>query len=216
MRHHPIYNFNIARADTNTMGSKRFMLLIRENPAYAYRLLSFTGHPTDHVTQVQLDWTTENEQNYTNFTVERSNDNGKTFNVVGGFTSSGMGAYSLLDNSPWVGENVYRLKQVDIDNNITYSNNVYLNIIDKSNRVVCLYPNPTKNVINLTVNAKMSNSDTFNITVSNSSGLIVRNVKSTHATWESNVSELLTGTYLIRVVNAKDNSLVGEAKFVKL
>ncbi|MGZ3776518.1 MAG: T9SS type A sorting domain-containing protein, partial [Mucilaginibacter sp.] len=216
MRSHPVYNFNIARADTNTMGSKRFNLLIRENPAYAYRLLSFTGHPTGHLTQVQLDWTTENEQNYTNFTVERSTDDGETFGVLGGLTSSGVGAYSLVDKNPWVGENVYRLKQEDLDNNITYSNNVYINVVDKSNRVVCLYPNPTKNVINLTVNAKTSNNDTFNITVSNSSGLVVRNVKSTRATWESNVSELLTGTYLIRVVNAKDNSLVGEAKFVKL
>ena len=216
MRHHPSYNFNITRTDTNTMGSKRFMLLIRENPAYTYRLLSFTGHPTDQVTQVQLDWTTENEQNYTNFTVERSTDNGKTFNVVGGFISSGMGVYSLLDNNPWVGENVYRLKQEDIDNNITYSNNVYINVVDKSNRVVCLYPNPTKNLINLTVNAKMSDSDTFNITVSNSSGHHRQECQINTINLGNNVSELLTGTYLIRVVNAKDNSLVGEAKFVKL
>jgi trimeric autotransporter adhesin len=216
MRSNPSYNFNIARADTNTMGSKRFTLLIRENPAYAYRLLSFIGRPTSHMTQVQLDWTTENEQNYTNFTVERSTDNGKTFNVIGSFISSGLGTYSLFDKNPWVGENVYRLKQEDIDNNITYSNNVYINVVDKSNRVVCLYPNPTKNLINLTINAKTSDSDAFNITVSNSSGMVVRTAKSTQSTWETGVSELLTGTYLIRVVNAKDNKLVGEAKFVKL
>ena len=216
MRSNAAYSFHIAKADTSTMGSKRFSLLIRENPANAYHLLSFTARPTNQYTQVQLTWLTENEQNYTNFTVERSNDNGKTFGTIGGLTSSGAGTYGLLDKYPWIGENIYRLKQVDVDNNTTYSNIVNVNIIDRSDRTVGVYPNPTKGKICITVNVKPSETDSYNILISNSFGLIVKTVFSKQSFWESNVSELLTGTYLVKVVNAKDNKLVGQAKFVKL
>jgi len=216
MRSGTAYSFHITKADTSTMGSRRFSLLIRENPANAYHLLSFTAHPTNQYTQVQLTWLTENEQNYTNFTVERSNDNGKTFGIIGGLASNGAGTYGLLDKYPWVGENIYRLKQVDIDNNITYSNNLSVNVIDRTDHTVGIYPNPTKGKICLTVNVKSSQTDSYNIVISNSFGLIVKTVVSKQAFWESNVSELLTGTYLVKVVNVKDNKLVGQAKFVKL
>jgi hypothetical protein len=215
LRVNSVYSFNIARTDTNTMGSKRFRLVIHENPAYACQLLNFTGRMTNKFTQVQLKWTTKNEQSYTNFTVERSTDNGKTYSVIGSLASSGLGAYSLLDKDPFVGENLYRLKQEDIDNSISYSNTVCINI-DKTNRIVFIYPNPAKSTICLAINAPASTTDKFNITVSNSSGIIVKRGVSAQAIWEANVSELLTGTYLIQVVNAKDNKLVGQAKFVKL
>ncbi len=126
MRHNPSYNFNIAKKDTNTFGSKRFTLVIRQNPGYAYRLLDFAATKVIPVTvgarEVQAVWKTENEQNYTNFSVERSTDGGQTYNVVGGLQGSGQGVYSLVDKSPVNGQNLYRLKQEDINNTITYSN----------------------------------------------------------------------------------------------
>ncbi|MGZ3879241.1 MAG: beta strand repeat-containing protein, partial [Mucilaginibacter sp.] len=43
MRHNNTYSFDVIKSDTNTYGSKRFSLVIRQNPAYAYRLLNFTA-----------------------------------------------------------------------------------------------------------------------------------------------------------------------------
>ncbi|MGZ3811930.1 MAG: beta strand repeat-containing protein, partial [Mucilaginibacter sp.] len=43
MRHNATYSFDVIKSDTNTYGSKRFSLVIRQNPAYAYRLLNFTA-----------------------------------------------------------------------------------------------------------------------------------------------------------------------------
>lgn len=216
MRTNASYSFAINKSDTATLGSKRFSIVIRENPTYVYKLVSFTGKSIEHRTQTQLNWTTVNEQNYTNFTVERSIDNGKTFNVIGGLTASDLGAYGLVDKNPIIGQDIYRLRQVDIDGNISYSNNVNVSIIDRSNRAVCLYPNPTKNTINLSINTKTADAGAYKILVSNSSGIIVRTAISAHPFWQSNVSDLLTGTYLIQVLNQQDDSLVGEAKFVKL
>jgi len=210
------YNFAINKSDTTTLGLKRFMLIIRENPAYVCKLLAFTGKPIDHLTQAQLNWTTTNEQNYTHFTVERSTDGGHTFHVIGGFASSNLGNYGLVDKNPSVGNNIYRLKQEDIDGIITYSNPAVVTIIDRSNHAVSLYPNPAKGTINLTINTPTADQNTYKIIVSNSSGVIVRNATSFLPTWENNVSDLLSGTYLIQVMSQQTNALVGQAKFVKL
>ncbi|HZX58307.1 MAG TPA: T9SS type A sorting domain-containing protein, partial [Mucilaginibacter sp.] len=216
MRKNCSYSFVIHKADTNTYGSGRFLMVIGENPAYAYKLLSFGAGKVPRKLQVSVSWTTQYEGNYTNFTVERSNDNGNTFNAIGGFTSTGTGIYNFVDNSPSYGDNQYRLKQVDIDNNTTYSSIADVQIANRDNRTVCLYPNPASNVINLCIDNKSAGTNSFNIRISNSSGLVVKDVISSTNNWQDNVSNLLSGTYLVQVINKKDNTLVGEAKFVKL
>ncbi|HJP62346.1 MAG TPA: T9SS type A sorting domain-containing protein, partial [Mucilaginibacter sp.] len=210
------YSFAVNTADTATFGSNRLSLVISENPSLMYKLVSFDAKKTIGAQQVELQWKTENEENYTRFTLERSTDNGKTFNVIKGFTSNDAGSYSYLDKNPSYGMNFYRLKQEDIDNNITYSQTQQIDIINRENRVICVYPNPAKHTINLCITTKTRNIDRYNILVTNSSGIIVRQVLSSQADWQSNISSLLTGTYLVRVINSKDKSLVGEAKFVKL
>jgi len=210
------YNFSITKSDTSSLGSKRFMLLIREDTAFAYKLLKFTGAPINQHTQVQLNWTTLNEQNYTHFTVQRSIDNGSTFGDIGGFPSSQLGNYGLLDKSPAIGQNIYRLMQQDIDGNITFSNAVTINIIDRSNHAVSIYPNPARTIINLTINTPAAASGNYRVIVSNSLGMVVRSASLTQPNWATSLSNLLTGTYVVQVLNTLDNSLVGQAKFVKL
>src|SRR5258707_14362455 len=73
MRHNKNYTFNMT-ADTNSYGSKRFELVIRQDPALGIHLLSFTAAKTSNGAQVT--WKTENEDNYTTFTVQRSSNNG--------------------------------------------------------------------------------------------------------------------------------------------
>ena len=216
MRKNANYSFVITKADTNTYGSGRFLMVVGENPAYAYKLLSFGAGKVPRKLQVSVSWTTQYEGNYTNFTVERSNDNGNTFNAIGGFTSTCTANYSFMDNNPSYGDNQYRLKQVDIDNNTTYSSIADVQIANRDNRTVCLYPNPASSVINLCIDTKSAGANSFNIRISNSSGLVVKDVISSTANWQDNVSNLLSGTYLLQVINKKDNSLVGQAKFVKL
>jgi trimeric autotransporter adhesin len=216
MRTTPNYSFTVNIGDTTTFGANRFKLLIVQDPAYAYKLLTFGAGKIPQQMQVALNWTTQNEGNTTNFTVERSNDKGRTFNAIGGFISSGTGTYNLIDKAPEYGDNQYRLRQQDINYNITYSPTVDVQIVNQATRMVSVYPNPASGIINLYIDTKSADAGTFNIRISNSSGVLVKNAVSLTPNWQDNVSELLTGTYLIQVVNNKDNSLVGEAKFVKL
>jgi hypothetical protein len=220
MKANSLYQFTIDRTNPATFGSKRFTLVIRQNPALAYKLLDFNAARIGNSSHVGVVWNTENEQNYTNFTVERSNDGGTTFDVVGGLQGTGAGNYSLVDKNAVNGQNLYRLKQEDINNTITYSKVVEVFITDKNNRnadnKIHVYPNPAINVINLDVTAKAQGNTSYDIIVTNSSGFTIKQATSSQASWQSGVSDLLPGTYLIKVVNTKDKSLVGQSKFVKL
>ena len=218
MRDSSTYSFTINTADTTTFGANRFTLALVQNPAFAYKLLSFDGQKTGKHA-VQLTWNTQNEQNYTNFTVERSNDNGKTYNAIGGMISSGQGTYSLPDPDPMKGDNLYRLKSTDFNNTVTYSNVVDEQFQDNGNNKssrLSLYPNPAVNTINLAIVPKSQGNTTYDIRISNSAGMVVKSATVSDVNWQNNVSNLLTGTYLIEVVDKKDNSIVGQTKFVKL
>jgi hypothetical protein len=219
MKANSLYQFTIDRTNPPTFGSNRFTLVIRQNPALAYHLLDFNAARVGNSSHVEVVWHTENEQNYTNFTVERSNDGGTTFDVVGGLQGTGAGNYSLVDKNAFNGQNLYRLKQEDLNNTITYSKVVAVLIDGKNNSnadQIHVYPNPAINVINMDITAKTQGNTSYDIIVTNSSGFTIKQATSSQASWQSGVSDLLPGTYLIKVVNTKDKSLVGQSKFVKL
>src|ERR1700754_3969131 len=127
------YNFTIDKNNPATFGNKRFSVVIGQDTAYFYRLLDFKANKVITARQVQLIWKTKHEENYTYFTVERSTDSGKTFDVIGGLQGTAAGTYSLLDKKPVTGFNLYRLKQVDINDSITYSKIIPIQYIDSEN-----------------------------------------------------------------------------------
>ena len=152
IKNNTTYAFDIDLTDTTSFGSNRFSVVVRQDPALDVHLLSFYAVKTTGGSQVT--WTTENEQNYTNFTVQRSIDGGATFNTLGGIASGGQGTYAFLDDSPVQGSNVYRLLIQDLNGTITYSNPVtlmYGNVNSTAGNNISIYPNPASNVVNLTI-----------------------------------------------------------------
>jgi hypothetical protein len=227
MRHNTTYAFNIT-ADTNSYGSKRFQLVIRQAPALMVHLLNFTASKVSNGAQVI--WKTENEQNYTNFTVERSSNGGVTFDVLGGFASSASGTYSFLDKTPIaIGTIQYRLKLEDLNGNITYSNVVALMYANSSNSIVenavTIYPNPAKSTLNLAIHpafivgstkATIPANTVYRIKILNNKGSILKSATISQQNWQTDVSNLMPGTYVIQVVNNDDDSVVGKGTFIKL
>jgi trimeric autotransporter adhesin len=225
MRHNLTYAFNIT-SDTSSQGSKRFKLVLRQDPSLGVHLLTFTGAKA--VNGNMLAWTTQNEANYTNFTLERSADGGVTYAALNSFTSNSVSGYNFLDTSPATAS-MYRLKMVDLNGVVTYSNIVTLlyagtSPIVKNN--ISLYPNPAQSTINLTImpnaatqstgSAATASSTGYTIKIMSAAGLIVKSTTTTEQTWQTNVSGLLPGTYIMQVVNNSDNSLVGKGTFVKM
>jgi len=239
IRNNSTYAFDVDLNDTTTYGSNRFQLVIRQNPALMVHLLNFSGTKTPDGTQVV--WTTENEQNYTNFSIERSTDGGATFNLLGGFASNALGTYSFIDKNPPTAKDMYRLKIQDLNGTISYSNIVTLMYANTSNTIasnISIYPNPASNVINLAIHQHSSTSVSglsalqnssitpgltiassnsfYSIRIVNTTGSVIKSVSTTQTTWQDNIAALLPGTYIIQVVSGKDNSIVGKATFIKL
>ncbi len=93
-------------------------------------LVSFNVTKKDHT--VLIDWSTASEINSDFIAVERSQD-GKSFSELGREQSRGNSNrlidYSMVDNAPSNGMNYYRLKQVDRDGKLEYSNVKSVNIL---------------------------------------------------------------------------------------
>jgi len=221
IKDNPTYNFDIMHADTNTFGVARLSLVIRQNPALMVHLLSFTALKATGGDNVN--WTTENEANYTNFAVQRSTNAGQTFTTLDSLVSSGLGAYSYLDSKPVQGANSYRLQLTDLNGNITYSNVITIMYANTGNQIALngfmVYPNPTAGAVNLSItqpNASAKANTAYTIQIVNNLGVVLKTAQSSSPQWQTDVSALNPGTYFITVMNANTNTLVGRSAFVKL
>jgi trimeric autotransporter adhesin len=219
MRSNPVYSFNVAKANPASYSPGRFVLLISQNPAYAYQLINFNAAKVQGSAQVQVSWQTLNEANYTNFAVERSIDSGKTFSIIGSVSSTGAGSYSLMDKNPVMGKNLYRLRQEDINDSITYSKIIpvlYSNLAGSPIAALSVYPNPAINVLNLAINSQPNSTGNYTISIVNALGFTVRQAATSQPNWQGSIGNLAPGTYTIKVMNSKNNAEIGSNRFVKL
>ena len=221
MRANTIYAFDIDNTNPASYGANRFQVVIRQNPALGLHLLAFNAVKISTATQVNVSWAVENEANYTTFYVQRSTDNGQTFQSIGSLQSDGSGTYSFIDTSPvTAGQDQYRLQMSDVNNTITYSSVITIQYSDLSNNSlagnISLYPNPAHDLINVSVTGTNGSAGPYTITITNSIGAVIKTAASSQPVWQNNVSDLLPGTYFVEVINNSNKAVVGTSKFIKL
>ncbi|WP_426672065.1 T9SS type A sorting domain-containing protein [Mucilaginibacter sp. McL0603] len=139
--------------------------------------------------------------------------------MLGGVKAAGQGEYTYLDKNPIVGQNFYRLKQEGINNVMTCSKAVPILYSEQSDLPadkLNIYPNPASSMINLAIASETNDAVAYKMTLTNSTGTVVKEFTSSQNALQTNVSNLLPGTYLVRVIDNKTQSLVAENKFVKL
>jgi pimeloyl-ACP methyl ester carboxylesterase len=111
--------------------------------------ISFTGRLVNN-NAVQLNWATAQEVNNKHFEIEKSFD-GINFEKIGTVDSKGYSSntYNFVDITRLGDKNIYRLKQVDIDGNFTYSNSILIRISKTKEQDILIYPNPSKDYFTL-------------------------------------------------------------------
>jgi hypothetical protein len=114
------------------------------------KLASFTAkaETIEKRTSVKVDWVTSSEINRSGFDVQRSLD-GKSWmtleTVTSGKKTEAGTQYNFSDFSPSKGENLYRLKMVDLDNSFAYSPIKAVNV--ENGPTISFYPNPTSDYL---------------------------------------------------------------------
>ncbi|GAB1350513.1 hypothetical protein MASR1M107_27280 [Ignavibacteriales bacterium] len=108
-------------------------------------LSSFSASVT--LNNVELNWTTATETNNFGFSIERRSEDSEFEEigfVKGNGTSTLINSYSFIDLKPLSGVVYYRLKQIDIDGSINYSNEVLADNtgLIEGFRLLGNYPNP--------------------------------------------------------------------------
>jgi surface protein len=133
--------------------------------------LDFTGQLV--MNKVILSWKTASEQNNAGFDVERSADGRSWFKIgfiPGRIYSSVVTSYSYTDLSPLKGFSYYRLKQIDLDNNFSYSRIVQINGL--TTEEVSIWPNPVTNVMNIAISQRYRNEKIY-LTVTDMKGAVL-------------------------------------------
>ena len=214
----PNYTFNINKANAATFGANRFSLVVYHSIPGVYQLVKFTGEKPAQSAGVVLNWETKNESDVITFNVERSNDGGKTYANLGTVQSAGKGSYTFTDVAPSAAtDNIYRLKQADLNDAVTYSTLVDIKIQDilgiTVNSII-VYPNPTTGIINVNVSKPVMGQ--VQLQIVNSTGKIVKkSIFDASQHFQENVSELLYGTYIINLFETASGKKVATAKFIK-
>lgn len=183
--------------------------------------LNFKGEKKGNVNV--LSWTTLTEINNAGFELQRS-ANGVTFGAlafVASKSSTGNSSialsYQFTDLEPLVGNAYYRLKQIDKDGKVTYSNIVVIRYNSSGNiEIAGIYPNPVKEVLNVKLVAPKT--EEVRLLITDVSGKLLKQLNTTIVVGDNNiaipVSQLTSGVYLIKVIcaNGCENAIY---KFVK-
>lgn len=169
-------------------------------------LTSFNGYRDGKINKLQ--WITGSENNNKAFELQRSAD-GRNFSSIATIASKAEGGnsnnainYSYTDEAPLAGTNYYRLKQIDRDGQYRFTSTIITikgSVTDFE--ITSVYPNPSRDIINLAITSPLSNKAYVSITDLN--GKLVNQIPAMLATGDNNISlnisSLTAGTYIVTV-----------------
>lgn len=135
------------------------------------------------------------EDGVAHYIVERSIQ-GDPFTEVGRLASLGNGQYryELADPSYTTGRAIYRIRQVDLDGNYSYSHLLYFNENDIERSYV--FPNPASRVMTLIVKPSLINSQAL---LYNVSGQVVERVSVNGIRTDITCERLEKGLYILKL-----------------
>lgn len=159
--------------------------------------------------RIDLTWATTHEYNSSAFDIERSED-GSNWVRIGSVKSIGgdrrVTNYSFTDRQPLLGKNIYRLKQIDLSGEFSYSDIVSVELSGQSFSSYNVYPNPAKDKIS--IYAKGGFSPGAQVQLYQKNGMLIQTkmIQSSNAQ-TMDISDLSNGIYFMRIVDAKGTTM---------
>jgi SdrD B-like domain/Secretion system C-terminal sorting domain len=170
--------------------------------ALPVRLVSFTAQPQG--SQVTLQWSVGEQSNIGSYEVEFSKD-GSSFSSFTSVAANNnlSAAYTAVHANVVSGINYYRLRIVDKNGTITYSDVRKVNF-GKGGTII-MYPNPAQAEVNITLTSSMVNKPaTINVLTIEGKLVASKRLTAASQTETVDVSTMASGKYIIRIVTDND------------
>ncbi|MDP3148090.1 MAG: LamG-like jellyroll fold domain-containing protein [Ignavibacteria bacterium] len=155
-----VYNKALSQAEVEAQYANH--KIVAKSVPVPVELTAFSAEAIQN--KVSVRWETATEKNNLGFEIQRSSDK-QNFAKIGFVTGAGTTvekhSYVFTDNTPAAGKNYYRLKQIDVDGSVNYSQIVESGkIIPREFDLSQNYPNPfnpeTKLSYQLPITGKVS------------------------------------------------------------
>ena len=164
-----------------------------------YMLCNFANN------KVLLNWKAIEQNNLAVYVVERKSQD-HTFSEIGRINPSNIQKYYFTDQRPEYGNNFYRLKLINNDNSVTYSNII---VLGKTQALIDLrvFPNPVTD--HFTIDFNNLNGHAYKITLMNLNNQVVSEEvfnSSINRKLEMKRSKALSnGIYILRIIDSNTN-----------
>ena len=150
----------------------------------------------------KIGWSTSQEINTRNFTIEHSLDgiNFTSIGVVAAYgNSNSLLNYSFTDMAPKKGKNYYRLLMTDNDGKISFSQ--IINVRNDGKSAITIFPIPVRNVMNLLVNADINERAVLSITDGNGKLILTKTltINTGYNKLLLNTDGLAAGNYILKI-----------------
>ncbi|HSQ44495.1 MAG TPA: T9SS type A sorting domain-containing protein [Ginsengibacter sp.] len=214
--------------NTGAIATDRYHCIYFANITGIYGVLPVTYESFNAVfnnNAVNLNWTTSSDINNDHFEIEKSFDQpdfSTTAFVLGSQSeNNGIAQYSFIDKDKEISNHTvvyYRLKQVDINEHISYSAIKMVRIINTADQKIAVQvmPNPYLDKIN--VNFESNNSGKAELRMMSLTGMLIKKSESTinkgiNSIKLQDLSSQLPGMYVINII--VNGQSIGSQKIIK-
>lgn len=178
---------------------------------------NFTANVMIRSQQIELNWGYMDQQIGINYFIERSVDNGNTFQEVGSVrgqsVTNNTNEYKFIDLQPRVGKNIYRIKRTGFGT-VDYSELVEARIGNKGMEEIFVYPNPVTTFLNVERIKEMTSDGELQI-INELGQIVYRQVITKDIpTLNLQLDNLTAGNYVLRILQ-NDTKETMTVKFVK-
>ena len=199
------YNFSILSGIAATQGANRFYLVIAppSSMPLPVKLVDFSARKQNEQ-HVLIQWTTAQELNCKAFEVQRSAD-GTLFETItsipGHKNSYSLQNYQYVDQSP-MSKNYYRLKQIDWDDQVVYSDIRYIALQERV-PFFTLYPVPITDILTVEHATTL-----VSLTIYNAMGTPLLSLPlDDNPSTQVDVSKLAAGVYIVEASDVLGNTI---------
>ncbi len=168
-----------------------------DRSALPVEFMEFNGQLADK--SILLNWMTANEINNAGFEVQKS-ANGRDWQVIGFVDPQGaaneINHYDLVDPSPMVGSNYYRLRQIDDDATFEYSKVIIIGYHGAPSAVQ-VFPNPARELFTIDIDNALL--EKVKVSIVDNLGRIVweHEPMENERTWRKEVRISTPGVYVL-------------------